>query len=86
LNQKTWRDLLNAAGIHRPLVWHDLRHTCATALLAGYFGEKWRLEEIQQMLGHADIETTQLYAHALQSTLNQTAQKTRGDIKPRRVA
>jgi integrase len=80
-HQVVWSALLRAAGIRRQLVWHDLRHTCATALLAGFFGKRWRLEEIQQFLGHADIETTQIYAHALKETLNDVARETLGDIR-----
>jgi integrase len=82
-HQKVWGALLAKAEIRRHLVWHDLRHTCATALLGGFFGKRWRLEEIQQLLGHADIETTQLYAHALKQTLNDVAKETTGDIKAR---
>jgi integrase len=84
--QEIWTTLLADVGVHRHVVWHDLRHTCATALLGGYFGRKWRLEEIQQLLGHAEIETTQRYAHALQQTLNEAASETFGDIKPTRAA
>ena len=80
-HQEVWKTLLEAANIRRHIVWHDLRHTCATALLGGFFGEKWRLEEIQQLLGHADIETTQMYAHALKETLHDVARRTRGDIR-----
>jgi len=76
-----WKALLRAAGISRHVVWHDLRHTGATALLGGFFGRKWSLEEIQQFLGHADVKTTQLYAHALQQTLNDAARATWGDIQ-----
>jgi integrase len=85
-HQEIWKKLLDDGGVHRHVVWHDLRHTCATALLGGYFGRKWRLEEIQQFLGHADIETTQRYAHALQQTLADAASETSGDIMPKRVA
>jgi integrase len=81
-NNEIWNELLRASAIDRHLVWHDLRHTCATALLGGYFGRQWRLEEIQQFLGHADVETTQRYAHALQQTLNEAARATWGDITP----
>jgi integrase len=81
-HQEIWKKLLAAAGIKRHLVWHDLRHTCGTALLGGYFGRKWRLEEIQQFLGHKQIEMTQRYAHALQQTLTDAARETPGDIVP----
>ena len=79
-HQEIWTTLLRRAGVTRHLVWHDLRHTCATALLGGFFGQKWRLEEIQQMLGHADLETTQRYAHALRETLHDVARSTTGDL------
>lgn len=41
------------------LSFHDLRHTFATAYMANG-GEIWRLRDY---LGHADIKTTQRYAH-----------------------
>jgi integrase len=85
-HQEIWKKLLADAGIKRHLVWHDLRHTCGTALLGGYFGRKWRLEEIQQFLGHQQIEMTQRYAHAIQQTLTDAARETAGDIVPMRKA
>ena len=83
-HQEIWRKLLADIGVRRHLVWHDLRHTCGTALLGGYFGRQWRMEEIRQFLGHADIEMTQRYAHALQTTLNEAARETCGDILPKK--
>ena len=80
-HQTIWKSLLAQAGIKRHLVWHDLRHTGATALLGGYFGRKWRLEEIQTFLGHGEIKTTERYAHALQETLNDAARATWGDLQ-----
>ncbi|HEY4897749.1 MAG TPA: site-specific integrase [Solirubrobacteraceae bacterium] len=48
-----------AAGGVRPVRFHDLRHTFATCLAAS--GQP--LRTIQEFLGHADMKTTQIYAH-----------------------
>jgi integrase/recombinase XerD len=48
-----------SAGLASKMSPHTLRHTFATHLLAGGCD----LRSLQEMLGHADVATTQLYAH-----------------------
>lgn len=42
---------------------HDLRHTCGSHLVIGTWGRAFDLIEVRDWLGHADIQTTQRYAH-----------------------
>lgn len=69
---------LRAAGVTKHLRWHDLRHTCASSLVGGFWGRRWSLEETKEMLGHSSINVTQMYAHLGETTLQRAAKETNG--------
>ena len=58
---KDFKRLLARAGLERTHRPHDLRHSCATYLLAAGVSEK----EIMDILGHTNLAMTRHYEHVL---------------------
>jgi integrase len=77
-----FRSLLALAGVKRSVRWHDLRHTCASSLVAGWWGRRWSLEEAREHLGHTSIASTQRYAHLGESAIKQAVAETSGRALP----
>jgi len=61
-----------AAGIDKPVSPHTLRRTCATHMLAAGADIRY----VQQLLGHQQLKTTQLYTKVRPVDIKQTHSKT----------
>ena len=62
LHNRSWKPLLERAGLPDGTRMHDLRHSAATLLLSKGVAVK----VVSEMLGHADVSTTlSIYAHVL---------------------
>jgi integrase len=60
-----------AAGIKKHLTFHVARHTNATLLLS----LDVPIETVSKMLGHSDIQTTQIYAKVINKSMQAAADK-----------
>jgi len=62
LTARSFKQILERAGLPRTVRVHDLRHTCATILLKVGQHPKY----VQELLGHANIGITlDTYSHVL---------------------
>lgn len=77
-DRRVWYPIRKAAGIPDTFVFHDLRHTQASLMLAAGVD----LKVIQKRLGHRDFSTTaNTYSHLLQNAQNEAVEKLEAMMK-----
>ncbi|MCP4219841.1 MAG: integron integrase, partial [bacterium] len=67
--QKAVKRAAHKAGINKRVTCHTLRHSFATTMLEN--GTNIRV--LQELLGHADVKTTEIYTHVMDKDISRLA-------------
>lgn len=64
--QKAVKTAVKKAGIDKRATVHTLRHSFATHMLENGIN----IRVLQELLGHADVKTTEIYTHVMRKDLH----------------
>ena len=74
--QRLFKKYIKRGGISTNATPHTLRHTFATDLLR----EGADLRSVQELLGHSNVSTTQIYTHVTNTQLKEIHRKFHRDV------